>query len=406
MSYAALGLQKVGFGGNPKINFIGNNPYVPLSVLTWGSGDFHTAYGFPIYSPYSSFALTDNLSKVMDTHTLKFGAFIEQGNKNQQSNHDTNIVLGQWGQTTATTNNYGDLFVGKPIEFAQASDRPVDNFRLYNYEFYAQDSWKVRRNFTLEYGVRAVYLPQNYEQKGLGVLFDPSTYVKGQGVFINGDPTKPNGFKLASRGEIPKGVLPNVPVQFMPRLNFAWDIGGKGDLVIRAGAGLFYNRVQGNYDYYSSGQLPNTYSATVDTPWASPNGLSFSDLKNVDPFSSIANINISSRDKNSNDLPRIATMSFTIEKQLPWHNILTAAYVGTQARHLPQQINVNIIPLGTFLSGTIGNSDLSIPVNRAGLDASVLRTVQTIPGLQFGWFLRFHRHLELPLDAGDVKPSG
>jgi outer membrane receptor protein involved in Fe transport len=156
-----LGLQKVGFGGNPKINFIGNNPYVPLSVLTWGSGDFHTAYGFPIYSPYSSFSFTDNLSKLYDTHTLKFGAFIEQGNKNQQSNHDTNIVLGQWGQTTATTNNYGDLFVGKPLEFAQSSDRPVDNFRLYNYEFYAQDSWKVRRNFTLEFGLRAVYLPQN-----------------------------------------------------------------------------------------------------------------------------------------------------------------------------------------------------------------------------------------------------
>ena len=100
-----------------------------------------------------------------------------------------------------------------------------------------------------------------------------------QGVFLNGDRSKPNGFKLASRGEIPKGVLPNVPVQFMPRLNFAWDIGGKGDLVVRAGRELFYNRVQGNYDYYSSGQLPNTYSATVDTPWASPNGLSFSDLK-------------------------------------------------------------------------------------------------------------------------------
>ena len=52
----------------------------------------------------------------------------------------------------------------------------------------------------------------------------------------------------------------------MPRLNFAWDVGGKGDLVVRAGAGLFYNRVQGNYDYYSSGQMPNTYRATVGIP--------------------------------------------------------------------------------------------------------------------------------------------
>jgi hypothetical protein len=373
VSYASLGLQKVGFGGNPKINFIGNNPFVPLSVLTWGSGDFHTAYGYPIFSPYSSFSVTDNLSKVHDTHTLKFGAFIEQGNKNQQSNHDTDIVLGQWGQTTGTGTNYGDLFVGKPLEFTQASDRPLDNFRLYNYEFYAQDSWKVRRDFTFEYGVRAGFFPQNFEQKGLGVLFDPSTYVKGQGVFINGDPTRPNGFLLAAKGQIPKGVLPNLPVQWMPRLNFAWDVGGKGDLVLRAGGGLFYNRVQGNYDYYSSGQPPNTYSATVDTPWASPNGLSFSDLKNYDPFSNISNTNINSRDKNSNEIPRIANMSFTIEKKLPWHNILTAAYVGTQGRHLPQQMNVNYVPLGTFLQGTIGGSNLSIPVNRAALDASVVK---------------------------------
>ena len=61
----------------------------------------------------------------------------------------------------------------------------------------------------------------------------------------------------------------------MPRLNFAWDVGGKGDLVLRAGAGLFYNRVQGNYDYYSSGQMPNTYRATVDTPWAPQTEMDF-----------------------------------------------------------------------------------------------------------------------------------
>ena len=45
---------------------------------------------------------------------------------------------------------------------------------------------------------------------------------------------------------------------------------------------------QGNYDYYSSGQMPNMYSALIDTPWAAPTGLTFSDLKNVDPFSSLA----------------------------------------------------------------------------------------------------------------------
>ena len=45
VSYAGLGLDRVGFFANDS-----QNPYVPLSVLTWGSGDFHTAYGYP-FSP-------------------------------------------------------------------------------------------------------------------------------------------------------------------------------------------------------------------------------------------------------------------------------------------------------------------------------------------------------------------
>ena len=382
VSYAGLGLkEKVGF-------FPGSNPYVPVSILTWGN-DLHTAYGYPILAWNDSFAITDNLTKVYNSHFLKFGAFLEQANKRQQSNHDTNVVLGQWGQSNATGNNWGDLFVGRPLEFSQATDRPIDNFRYYNYEFYAQDSWKVRSNFTLEYGLRVGYLPNNFERKGLGVLFDPQAYDHSQGIFLNGDRTKPNGYLLAARGEIPKGVVDNPGLALMPRLNFAWDVGGKGDLVVRAGAGLFYNRVQGNYDYYSSGQMPNTYSATVDTPWASPTGLTFSDLKNFDPFSAIANVNVESRDKSSNDLPRVANMSLTIEKRLPGGNLFTVAYVGTQGRHLPQRRSINIVPIGTLLSGNVGGSNLSNPINRAALDGAAIKLFRPFPAYNTVFFDQF-----------------
>ncbi|MFL6332562.1 MAG: carboxypeptidase regulatory-like domain-containing protein [Pyrinomonadaceae bacterium] len=373
VTWAGLGLKPVGFFSNPTNASVparlrNTNPYVPLSVITWGQGDFHTAYGFPILAWNDSFALTDNLVKVHNTHTFKFGAFIEQANKRQQSNTDTNIETAQWGQTNATNQNYGDVFVGKPIEFAQGSDRPIDNFRYYNYEFYGQDSWKVRPNITLEYGMRFAYLPQNFERKGLGVLFDPSKFVPGGGVFLNGDITKPNGILTAAKGEIPKGVLPNLPIQWMPRLNFAWDIGGKGDLVVRAGAGLFNNRVQGNYDYYSSGELPNTYRATVGTPWgaANGNGLTFGDLSNLNPFSTISNVSINSRDIESNEIPRVANMSLTVEKRLPWDNVLAVAYVGTQGRHLPQRRNANIIPLGALSSGSIPISPVCVSPTGSG----------------------------------------
>jgi hypothetical protein len=395
VTYAGLGLtaaDKVGFRGQPGssvcnncsgVDFVGSNKYVPIGVINaWAPSGLFTAYGYPIYSPYSSFSVTDNVSKVFNTHTLKFGAFIEQGNKEQQSNHDTDITVAQWGQANATGNDFGDLYTGHPIEFTQATDRPKDYFRFYNYEFYGQDSWKVRPNITLEVGLRMGYFPQNYETHGLGVLFNPSLYNRSQGIFINKDKSQPNGFQLAARGDIPKGVLPNPGISWMPRLNVAWDIGGKGDWVIRAGAGLFNNRVQGNYDYYSSGQMPNTYGATVDTPWnnvpGGSGGLNFGNLKDIDPFA-FANVNVSSRDIDSNEIPRVANMSLTIEKRLPGNNIFTVAYVGTQGRHLPQQRSVNIIPLGTLLSGTLAAgsanpSNLAIPVNRVAIDGGVLKS--------------------------------
>jgi hypothetical protein len=410
VTYAGLGLteaDKVGFKGQANsgvctncggVNFVGTNPYVPISVINnWAPSGLYSAYGFPIYSPYSSFSVTDNLSKVFSTHTLKFGAFIEQGNKEQQSNHDTSIILGQWGQANATGNDYGDLYVGRPIEFTQATDRPKDYFRFYNYEFYAQDSWKLRPNITLETGLRLGYFPQNYERNGLGVLFDPAAYNRNQGIFINKDRNTPNGFKLAANGDIPKGVLENPGISWMPRVNVAWDIGGKGDWVIRAGGGLFYNRVQGNYDYYSSGQMPNTYGATVDTPWnnapGGSGGLSFANLDEIDPFA-FANVNVSSRDLQSNEVPRVANFSLTVEKRLPGNNIFSVAYVGTQGRHLPQQRSVNIIPLGTLLSGTLAAgsanpSNLAIPVNRAAIDGGVLRNFRPYSAYNTVGFYQF-----------------
>jgi hypothetical protein len=165
--------------------------------------------------------------------------------------------------------------------------------------------------------------------------------------------------------------------------------------------------------------MPNTYRATVDTPWgaANGNGLTFSDLHNIDPFNSISNVDINSRDINSNEIPRVANMSFTIEKRLPMNNVLSVAYVGTQGRHLPQQRNLNIVPLGRLSSGTLPLSapvcvngsgpactggtlfpsiNLADPAQRAGLDGSVLKSFRPFPAYnsvgvyQFTGTLTYH----------------
>ena len=122
--------------------------------------------------------------KVHNTHTWKFGAFIEQANKRQQSNSDINIVVAQWGQNNATGNNYGDLFIGRPIQFTQATDRPIDNFRYYNYEFYAQDSWKVKRTSPIEAGLRVPVISRKTLNEKDWVFYSIRlAYISSQGVF-------------------------------------------------------------------------------------------------------------------------------------------------------------------------------------------------------------------------------
>ena len=385
VSLAALGLQDL------KGPYGKQSDFVPLGFIAWGSqgivGNLWAQAGLPLFAHNSSLSFTDNLTKVSGVHTFKFGGLVERANKIQNLQHDTQMraEITEW-TPNATIQPFANLLIGRPASIEQGTTVPTGNFRLWNYEFYAQDGWKVRPNLTFEYGLRVDYYPTNYETEGLGVLFDPNTYVKGQGIFVNGDPQHPNGFLLASRGEIPKGVTKNPRPQFAPRLNFAWDISGKGDTVIRGGAGLFYNRVQGNYQYYSITQPPNsfpdtTFSAGAFTSLGGGTGLTWQTARLINPFQQIGSLNIQSANPDSINIPRIANMSLSIAHRLPGGNLFEVSYVGTQARHLPNSINSNFIPLGKLLSGRVGNADLSDPVQRIAVagQASVLSQFRPFP---------------------------
>jgi hypothetical protein len=359
VSLDALGIA------NFKGPFGAESPYAPVAFITsWSgqtAGDFWEPGGLPLFAHNSSLSFTDNLTKVSGAHTMKFGGLVERANKiqNLHSEADTRLIFAPWG-SGSTGNVFADLLTGRPAQLVHSTATAIGNFRLWNYEFYGQDSWKVRPNFTLEYGLRVAFYPTNRELEGLGVRFDPSAYDRSQGLLINGDPSRPNGILVASRGEIPRGVTGNPGPVFAPRLNFAWDISGKGDTVVRGGAGLFYNRVQGNYQYYSITQPPNRYTATFSGPFAG----GYAGLGNINPFTAVGRVDIETADPNSIEIPQIANMSLSVARRIGWHNILEVSYVGTQGRHLPLHFNINFIPPGTLLSGQVGNANLANPLHR------------------------------------------
>jgi len=95
--------------------------------------------------------------------------------------------------------------------------------------FYAQDSWRIRRNLTVNYGVR-------YDTT-FG-LFDSNGGSQTQ---------NPAVLTIAAQGlALPTGVPHDYRKAFSPRLGFAYSPGTSGKTVIRAGAGIYFNDLAQN----------------------------------------------------------------------------------------------------------------------------------------------------------------
>jgi hypothetical protein len=373
---SALGIE--GFQGM----FPSSSPYPPFQIGALGQhagqGLAQTA-GTPVFAHNDSLSLAESLTKVMRSHTLRLGVFVERGQKQEDdySSEDGAIYLFSTLMPLGTGNDFGDLLVGRPFLFGQTSPLGSGRWRFWNVEGYLQDSWKARRNLTLEAGVRAAWMPNNRDLEGSGILFDPARYDRSQQTYVDGDPLRPNGVLWARRGEIPKEMVDNPSVKAMPRFNVAWDVRGSGDVVLRGGIGLFYNRPQGAYQYFTISQPPNMFSAVVNA-FQVPGGLTLEHLREIDPYEKPGDVSLVSLDPAAQDLPRTWSWSVSCAKRLPWRQVLEVAYVGNEARHLPNMVAANFIPPGA-LTGTAGNADLSSPLHRAALDSGVAKSFRPYP---------------------------
>jgi hypothetical protein len=140
----------LGFAGiNPQntvgvgVPFIGINGYFNLGFGTEG----------PAPRIDEVYQLTDNLSKVIGGHTFKFGFTGERFSVSNPFSFENNGAYNFSGTGLYSTGDPGaDFLLGIPDSYVQSSgSHQVE--RTYEYYFYAQDSWKVRRDLTLNYGL-------------------------------------------------------------------------------------------------------------------------------------------------------------------------------------------------------------------------------------------------------------
>ena len=118
--------------------------------------------------------------------------------------------------------------------------------RANDFSAFFQDDWKVTPRFTLNLGLRYDYFGPTTEIHGHFVGFDPSkattTTVPGLGEVVTG------GFVQAGNGNLPgfpkvaDGLVNPNYKNFGPRVGFAYLLTDKGNIVLRGGYGIFYDR--------------------------------------------------------------------------------------------------------------------------------------------------------------------
>ncbi len=213
----------------------------------------------------NSFQWSDNLSWVKGNHTFKFGIDIRRQRFDQYYYFDVNgeYLFDNTGPNSIIPgdgDNYAEYLLGLNDEYVQGSGQREDVRGTSVYPF-AQDSWKIRPNLTLNYGLRweldtpptdisghvETYRPgQNSTVYPCGITTS-ATYWQSFGI---ANPTcantgsEPTGLVVPGDPGVPAGMTSTYYHAFAPRVGIAWSPDKAGKTSVRAGWGIFYNPIE------------------------------------------------------------------------------------------------------------------------------------------------------------------
>jgi hypothetical protein len=138
-----------------------------------------------LLSPTTDIALSDNFTVIRGKHSMKTGVLIVRNRKDQNGRSGyTGTLAFNTNATRSTGNSFADALLGNFRTYSEAYDDPIGFFRFNQYEAYFTDSWKVRRNLSLELGARFYRYEPTYTQANNIASFDPSRYDPAQAVTV------------------------------------------------------------------------------------------------------------------------------------------------------------------------------------------------------------------------------
>jgi hypothetical protein len=355
---------------------------------------------------------TDTLSWVHGVHTFKFGGDFrnvgEQGPNNFFSRRQVGLasyvnagvalaanVMDSAGFDISTHSSdatpfqdaaaayYGFVWQDFAAEFFNkaAARQGTDNkhFRQHEYDWFGQDTWKVRRNFTLTLGLRYQLDGVPYEEgANFSNLLESPASVPPLVMSVVGPGTG-------------KQIYNSDYSNIEPRVGFSWDPWGNGKTAVRAAYGLFHDRVFGNLfgnargnppfeqdyvtfpfetinNFFGSGAFPlPSVPQTTPSPII-PNGAALSPVLFDTHFRNTASSN----------------WNFGIQRELPGNNVIDLSYVGSEGHHIYREVDGN--PPDPALVQNLLNicSSLSNPQNTTGCTTDQVIKTNLYLGKEFG----------------------
>ncbi len=195
--------------------------------------------GDPIINPRDSvqndYAVSTNVAYTHGKHVTSYGA---QFRRTQLNGYQANFASGTFSFTVqgVTNNSLANFLLGRPDIFTQAGGDFTRSLRGWELGAYAQDEYRLGPKLTLNYGLRyEVTTPFKDIHNRL------MAFVPGQQSTVY--PNAPKGLLFPGDNGIPDTIAPIFTKDFAPRVGFAWDPRGNGQLVIRSAYGIFYDEL-------------------------------------------------------------------------------------------------------------------------------------------------------------------
>jgi hypothetical protein len=306
----------------------------------------------------NTFQWRDGFSKIVRTHTIKVGAefHYDQVNTNPIAQLNGNFLF--FGSETGI--DFADFLLGIPSQYNQSQLQAFYGRNKYA-AIYAQDSWRIRKNLTLNYGLRWDRIEPWYEKYNQIATFAPGQ----QSVAFPGAPA---GLLFPTDPGVPRTLAPPGNKDFAPRIGLAWSpessdgslvgkiLGGPGKTSIRASYGMFYSAIEALSIGISSANAPygTTYTSPAPPLFATPfitasNGQNVGqyfpvqlaplntsashpdtsiDWSQFEPISGMPNY------ASNNKIPYTEEYMLSIERGFGNNTVLDLSYVGTQSHHL------------------------------------------------------------------------